>query len=826
VVLAAGIVAIGSLHYQNQKRHYRTKVEHELSAIADLKTDGIAQWRQERLADAGIFFNNTAFSVLVRRFFDHPEDAEAQKQIQEWAVKLMETDQYDLVRLLDAQGVTRLSSPAGAPPVSSVVLQRIPEILRSGQVTFQDFHRNEHDQRVYLDILIPFFDEQDASRPLGVFYLRIDPDKYLYPLIQRWPVPSKTAETLLVRRDGNDVLFLNELKFQTNTALNLRISLENTNVASVKAVLGQKGVVEGRDYRGEQVLAALRAIPDSPWFLVARMDVAEVFAPQREQLWLTVLLMSALLIGAGAGVGAIWRQQRVQFYKERYRAEEARAKLAAIVESSDDAIISKNLDGTITSWNASAEHLFGYRAGEIIGQPITRIIPADRHAQEAEILERLRRGERVEHFETVRIAKDGRPIDVSLSISPIRDAGGTIIGASKIVRDITERKRAEAALRESEEKYRGLFESSRDSIMTMEPPSWKFTSGNPAAVKMFGVKNEEEFVSLGPWELSPERQPDGRASAEKSREMTEIALREGSHFFEWTHRRIGGEEFPVNVLLTKMVRDGKVEIQATVRDITGQKRLQQELLQSQKTEAIGRLAGGIAHEFNSLLTAILGYSNLALTRLPSDSPLRHHLEQIESAGNRAAALTSQFLAFSRKYPQELKSVNLNTIVLEMQQILQPMLGPAIHLTTALDSALGIVIADPTQMEQIIMSMAVNARDAMPHGGELTIATANVHPDDDLARRHPEAAPRLYIRLMMSDTGVGMSDDVKAKLFDPFFTTKATGQGTGLELAACFGMIKQTGGFIDVESAPGKGTTFQVFLPQADAATAATQPHNQ
>jgi signal transduction histidine kinase len=130
------------------------------------------------------------------------------------------------------------------------------------------------------------------------------------------------------------------------------------------------------------------------------------------------------------------------------------------------------------------------------------------------------------------------------------------------------------------------------------------------------------------------------------------------------------------------------------------------------------------------------------------------------------------------------------------------------------------------MEQIIMSMAVNARDAMPHGGELTIATANVHPDDDLARRHPEAAPRLYIRLMMSDTGVGMSDDVKAKLFDPFFTTKATGQGTGLELAACFGMIKQTGGFIDVESAPGKGTTFQVFLPQADAATAATQPHNQ
>ena len=305
----------GTFYYRHYERQFRAAAERQLAAIAELKVGELAQYRKERLEDAAIFFNNAAFSGLVRRFFDHPEDADAQRQIQEWTVKFMATDQYDLVRLLDAQGVSRLSSPAGAPPVSSVVLQRIPEILRSGQVTFQDFHRNEHDQRVYLDILIPIFDEQDASRPLGVFYLRIDPEKYLYPFIQRWPVPSETAETLLVRRDGNDALFLNELKFQTNTALNLRISLENTNVPAVKAVLGQEGIVEGTDYRGEPVLAALQAIPDSPWFLVARMDTAEVFAPMRARLWQVVVMICVLLFGSGACVGLVWRQQRARFYQ-------------------------------------------------------------------------------------------------------------------------------------------------------------------------------------------------------------------------------------------------------------------------------------------------------------------------------------------------------------------------------------------------------------------------------------------------------------------------------------------------------------------------------
>jgi len=493
ILLVAGIVAAGCLYYRNYERHFRIAAERQLTAITELKVDGLAQYRKERLEDASIFFNNTAFSGLVRRFLDHPEDTDAQRQIQEWIAKCSATDQYNLSCLLDTQGVTRVSSSAGLPPVSSGVLQRIPEILKSGQATFQDFHRNEHDRRIYLDVLVPIFDEQDANRPLGLFYLRIDPEKYLYPFIQRWPVPSETAETLLVRRDGNDVLYLNELKFQTNTALNRRISLENTNVPAVKAMLGQKGIVEGADYRGEPVLAALQAVPDSPWFLVARMDTAEVFAPIRTRLWQVVIMIGASLFGSGACMGWIWRHQRARFYRAKYEAEEARTKLSAIVESSEDAIISKSLDGIITSWNAGAEHIYGYSAAEAVGKPIAILIPPEHPNELPQLTEKIKRGEAIKHYETDRIRKDGERIQMSLTLSPIKDAAGAIAGISVIGRDITERKRAEKLLREEQTLSATLMDNLPDAVYFKDAAS-RFLRVNRAHSNKFSLGDPAQFI--------------------------------------------------------------------------------------------------------------------------------------------------------------------------------------------------------------------------------------------------------------------------------------------------------------------------------------------
>ena len=339
VLLSAGIIVTGCYYYQNYQSSYRTGAEQQLSTIADLKVNELAQYRKERRWDAATLFNNAAFSGLVRRFLDHPEDAEAPQQIQEWAAKYLATEQYDLVCLFDAQGVVRLSIPAGRPPISSVVSHRIPEVLQSGRVTFQDFTRNEHDQRVYLTLLAPIFDGSDHRQALGVLAMRINPETYLYPLLRRWPALGLTGETLLVRREGSEVVFLNELRFQTNTALNLHMPLDCIALPAAQAALGREGVMEGIDYRGVPVVAALRTIPDSPWALVARMDIAEVYGPLREQLWLVILLICALLLGAGATVGMVWRHQSARFYREKaaaadtlWAAQEALRKLNAELE--------------------------------------------------------------------------------------------------------------------------------------------------------------------------------------------------------------------------------------------------------------------------------------------------------------------------------------------------------------------------------------------------------------------------------------------------------------------------------------------------------------
>jgi PAS domain S-box-containing protein len=455
-ILALGMVVGGTFYYRNYERQFRAGIEQQLSTIAELKVIELVEYRKERWGDAATFFSNAAFSGLVRRFLNHPEDAEAQQQIQEWAVKYMATDQYDMVCLLDAQGVVRMSVPTGRPPISSVVSQRIPEVLRSGQVTFQDFTRNEHNQRIYLTLLVPILDGPDHSQALAVLALRIDPETYLYPFISRWPAPSRTAETLLVRRDGNEAVFLNELKFQTNTALNLRNSLENTNVIAVKAVLGQKGIVEGTDYRGVPVIAYVCAVPDSPWFMVARMDTAEVYASLHERLWTLILLVSALVLCSGLGATAIWRHQHAQLYKKQYQMAEAlresEERLHSHTENSPLAVVEWNADLIITRWTGAAEKIFGWSAEEAIGKPITELpgiceedLPIVQRA-----IQQLADGASKHVFSSNRNrTRNGQVIHCEWHNSVLHDAGGEIISVMSQVLDITERKQAEAALQEN-----------------------------------------------------------------------------------------------------------------------------------------------------------------------------------------------------------------------------------------------------------------------------------------------------------------------------------------------------------------------------------------
>jgi PAS domain S-box-containing protein len=376
--------------------------------------------------------------------------------------------------------------------------------------------------------------------------------------------------------------------------------------------------------------------------------------------------------------------RRVNEELDRRKSRELRDsqnRMALIVDSSQDSIIGKNLDGIITHWNKGAEAMYGYSAQEMIGQSVSVLCPKDRPDEIPAILDKIRHGERVDYFESIRVTKDGRRLDVSVSVSPIYDAEGNIVGASAIA-----------------------------------------------------------------------------------------------------------------------------------RNITAQKKVEDQLRQSQKMEAVGRLAGGIAHDFNNILGIVTACTELLRGRIDANN--LEYVENIRDAANRGASLTKQLLAFGRRQAAQPQLLDLNERLSEVSKLLRPLMGDDVEVLLPARSAMAVVEIDPGQLDQIIVNLAVNARDAMPHGGKLIVETAVFNIDESFARDH-SMAPGRYVTLSVSDNGTGMDEATRSRIFEPFFTTKETGKGSGLGLSTVYGIVTQAGGHIWVYSEPGHGTTFKIYLPSAD-----------
>ncbi len=476
------------------------------------------------------------------------------------------------------------------------------------------------------------------------------------------------------------------------------------------------------------------------------------------------------------------------------QAHEAITRLAAIVASSSDAIIGKTLDGVVTNWNAAAERIFGYSAGEMVGQSIYRIIPEDLHQAERDILDRLRRGESVAFAETERMTRDGRRIWISLSISPIRDVAGRVTGAASIKRDITERKQAEAELRRREEQVRLAHQAARLG-------SWRWDLATDT------VTWDDELRRL--WELDPgqevRRYQDFLARVHpEDREEVERAVRHA--------RETGGNlDHEFRVLLpdgrVRWLADmGRVTLDAAGKplylagvcmDVTERRTVEEHLRDAQRIQTVGQLAGGIAHEANNQMTIILGALQFLLRR--SDLPLaaRQDLAFIRQAAERTASISRQLLAFGRKQLLQLQDVCPDQVVRAIEPVLRRSLAEHHELVLNLNLARGRVRADPRQLEQVLLNLTLNARDAMVEGGVLTVETTE---EDGSAV------------IVVRDTGHGMDAETLKRAFEPFFTTKQVGQGTGLGLSVVHGIVGQTGGRIRVESEPGRGTTFRLYFP--------------
>ena len=526
---------------------------------------------------------------------------------------------------------------------------------------------------------------------------------------------------------------------------------------------------------------------------------------------LVVIRSSPLREMSGASAGAL---HHIVDVTEKNVEEVKAAALAAIVEGSNDAIISKTLDEIVRSWNAGAERMFGYAADEMIGRSITRIIPPEMLDEEQHILEQIRQGQRVNHFDTQRVAKDGRRVAISLTVSPLRDALGNLVGASKVARDITERIKAQEAVAQSAERFRLLAKATNDIVR-----DWDIKAGtmwwNEGLSQVFGY----EPKSFG---TSPEAWKTRIHVAERDRVIANVDAIVAGEGLDWNDEyrflRADGSWATV-VDRGFIVRDAAgaaVRLIASMLDVTERRELDARLRQSQKLEAVGMLTGGVAHDFNNLLTVILGNAEALSENLAHDQRLRGLAEMTTNAAERAAELTNRLLAFARRQPLEPKAVDVNKLITGLDPMLRRTLGEHIEIETVGNPGLWPALIDPNQLENAVLNLAINARDAMPEGGRLTFESGNVSLDEDYASMHEEVTPGQYVMLAISDSGSGMDRDTLRRAFEPFFTTKGVGSGSGLGLSMVYGFVKQSLGHVKIYSELGHGTTVKLYLPMAGA----------
>jgi len=516
------------------------------------------------------------------------------------------------------------------------------------------------------------------------------------------------------------------------------------------------------------------------------------------------LMLSPFENTEGMLVTAAIRDISVRKDAEKHLAQ-MEGRYRGLLEAAPDAMVVVNQSGEIVLLNLQAERQFGYRRDELIGQKVKDIIPegfaerliADGTRSAADALaQQMGTG-----IELLGRRKDGSEFPIEIMLSPLDGVDGILITAA--IRDITERKRREYDL----SCLAAVVESSHDAIIGLTSEGMILT-WNSGAERIYGY-SAAEAVGRPIIFLSPPDRP-----VESPQLLERVQRRETVEPFDTIRMKKDGTRLHISLTLAPIENaDGKVVgVSSVARNVTESKNLEEMLRQAQKMEAVGQLAGGVAHDFNNLLGVILGYTGLMLDRLSPDDSNRKGIEEIQKAGDRAALLTRQLLAFSRKQVLQPKVLDLNAVVVGTEKLLQRLIGEHIELRVVLNPALGRVIADSGQLEQIIMNLAVNARDAMPSGGKLTIETSNVDVDGEYAGLHPAKLPGPHVMLAVTDTGCGMDAKTRDRIFEPFFTTKEFGKGTGLGLSTVYGIVKQSGGSVWVYSEVGIGTTFKIYLP--------------
>ncbi len=473
---------------------------------------------------------------------------------------------------------------------------------------------------------------------------------------------------------------------------------------------------------------------------------------------------------------------------------------AALFDQVNDAIIAKSLDGRITMWNPAAERMFGYAASEIMGRSTSLLFPSDRVKEAEEAVARAGRGEAVQPLETVCLRKDGRPLDVSIAVTPLKSKSGEIIGSSKILRDVTEFNRVKHQI----EEQKALLDKTQDAILIFEPEG-RILYWNKGAERIYGWSGAEatgrfvgEFI---------------HSDIHKFRDINTLVLETGEWSGEFHHLNRDRQELIIESRWW-LVRDkeGRPKtILAINTDVTEKRRIEVQFMRAQRMESLGILAGGIAHDLNNILTPIM----LSIDVLKSMTPDAHQksiLETIELSARRGSDIVQQVLSFARGMEGQRIVIQPKYLLKDIEHIVNDTFPKDIRLELALPHDTWSIVGDPTQVQQVLLNLCVNARDAMPNGGTLTIKTENCLADEHYVAMNRQAKLGSYVAISVTDVGVGIPADIIDNIFEPFFTTKELGKGTGLGLSSVKAIVKNHGGFINVYSELNRGTTFKVYLP--------------
>src|ERR1039458_7852663 len=702
-ILTAAIGGVTWRFYTSQKELTERGAQSQLLTVADTKVREISAWRKGRLGEARAIMADTFTVAAFERVIAGKAAPSERAAAVDYLRSICSDMHYAGAVLADLEGRPVLWE--GRRFGDSGHLRSVMRsVIQAGDVVERDFDVGELPHAPHVGFNLPL--RLGPGRPIiGGLLLSVDPQDYLYPL-QTWPVPSRTAEVFTVRREGDSVLHLSPLRYHSDAGLRMRVPL-TSGVPAVMAVNGRQGNVEAVDYRGVPVLAALRPVPGTAWYLIAKIDAEEVGEPIRRRSILLGVTAVSLILTAGAVMLFLWRREQLNLYRQRYESEIAHRALVEqynnLSRFANDVILLIDADGAILTANDRATDVYGYSLDQLQGMNIQQLrAPSTRAAFDTEWELARERGSLI--FESVHQRRDGSEFAVEVSTRSIVVAGRNL--QQSIIRGISDRKQAEMELSESESRFRQLVESAPYGILVVDRQAVLYA--NPEAVRMFGAVAPDDLVGHYLLERSGPEDHDSML-----RRAREVASGVPSPVIERRYLRLNGEEFWAAVSAAEIEYNRQPAGLLFYRDITADRkageehtRLEEQLRQAQKMESVGRLAGGVAHDFNNYLTVINGYCEMLLGGPDAGPELRESLEEIRAAGARAASITQQLLAFSRKQIAAPRVLSLNQVVTDSGQLLRRLIGEDIEIVTRLHAQPGNVMADPLQLGQGLMTPGV------------------------------------------------------------------------------------------------------------------------